>query len=279
MSSINVDEFNERGFVVVRNFFKPEELEPLVDEIAAINTRVTKADHLSDGGLVFTSNIFHESDIFRKFITQQRLIDFLKPLMGEHIWVRWDQAVTKHPGAGVFHWHQDNAYNRLRKPHFQLWIALSESRAQNGGLWLAPGSHKRGLLPHDKVGNQARMTAEVGESECVDANMGDIILFSSLMLHRTGPNEADTSRIAYVAEYMPLSDYDFWLDPPYFVAARDGISQPHFSPFPPGFFSIENQMLYRDGVLHRIKDIAKNPSELGKRITDFAARLAAFIGT
>src|SRR5690606_40313037 len=51
----------------------------------------------------------------------------------------------------IFQWHQDNAYNGLPVEHFQLWIALTETRNANGTLWLAPGSHKRGQLPHERV--------------------------------------------------------------------------------------------------------------------------------
>jgi ectoine hydroxylase-related dioxygenase (phytanoyl-CoA dioxygenase family) len=145
----------------------------------------------------------------------------------------------------VFRWHQDNGYNNLLTEHYQLWIALTETRNQNGALWLAPGSHKRGLLPHAKVsGVQIEVQAEVGESICVDANIGDVILFSSLMLHRTGPNEADTTRVAYVAEYMPCRDYDWGLPGPYFVAARNGVSDPHFVSRQPGALRPMNHLMY-----------------------------------
>jgi hypothetical protein len=185
--------------------------------------------------------------------------------VGDDIWVRWDQAVTKHPGAGVFHWHQDNGYNLLLKPHYQLWIALTESREQNGGLWLAPGSHKRGILRHEKVGHQVRVTAEIGETECIDATIGDIVLFSSLMLHRTGPNTADSTRIAYVAEYMPMSDYDMYLNPPFLIVARGGVSRPSFGYVPPGFFSLENQLLYRHARVEQVRQLAKRSRELAQR--------------
>jgi hypothetical protein len=48
------------------------------------------------------------------------------------------------------------------------------------------------------------------------------------MLHRTGPNEAETARTAFVVEYMPLADYDYAATGPFFIAAEGGISKPHF---------------------------------------------------
>jgi hypothetical protein len=221
-------EFREQGFVVERGFFPKDEISAVLGEIERCIAEDSKGKVAAPGELIFTIETFRRSEIVRQFIAQQRIIDFLKPIAGSDLWVRWDQAVTKRPGAGVFHWHQDNAFNKLQTEHFQVWVALTESTQQNGGLWLAPGSHKRGMLPHERRPGQRVVQAEVGESVCVDASAGDLIVFSSLMLHRTGPNDADTSRVAFVTEYMPLRDYDYAASGPYFVVAENGISNPHF---------------------------------------------------
>ncbi len=186
---------------------------------------------LTDRGIVYTGGIYLRREFTRSVLASQRVIDFLRPIAGGDLWVCMDQAVTKHQGAGVFRWHQDNGYNHLKVQHYQLWIALTETCQKNGALTLAPGSHKRGLLPHEFVGGgQMEVRADIGDTVCIDATAGDVILFSSLMLHCTGPNEAEQSRVAYVAEYMPLADYAFDATPPYFVAAQDGRSAPHFVP-------------------------------------------------
>lgn len=241
-----VREFRERGFIVARGFFSKEEISELHAEAEALSAPGSNLQSsLSAGGLVFAHNLFKRSELFRKFITQQRIVDFLKPITGGDIWVRWDQAVTKKPGAGVFRWHQDNGYNNLLTEHYQVWVALTETRNQNGGLWLAPGSHKRGRLPHLRVADhQVELQVDVGETCCIDATAGDLILFSSLMCHRTGPNEAETTRIAYVAEYMPFRDYDFDVERPFLIAATNGVSTPQFVNRQPGALSVRNQLMY-----------------------------------
>jgi ectoine hydroxylase-related dioxygenase (phytanoyl-CoA dioxygenase family) len=239
-------EFADNGFTVIKGFFTKEETGQLLAEVQ----RCAKEDEsrtvgLTDIGIVYTGNIFHRSESTRKLLTHQRVIDFLNPIAGTDLWVRMDQAVTKNPGAGVFRWHQDNGYNQLKTVHYQLWIALTETRKANGALTLAPGSHKRGLLPHKYIANgQVEVQAPVGETVVVNADRGDLILFSSLMLHCTGPNEADNARVAYVAEYMPLSDYDYEVPPPYFVASQGGKSAPHYIDKQPGASSIGNQLMY-----------------------------------
>jgi ectoine hydroxylase-related dioxygenase (phytanoyl-CoA dioxygenase family) len=251
-------EFRERGFTVARGFFSKAEVASVLAEVEQRMSHEDTQDQLTDGGLVFTSNVFRQSRVVQAFLTQQRLIDFLEPIAGGDLWVRWDQAVSKRPGAGEFRWHQDNGYNRLRTEHFQCWIALTETRNQNGALWLAPGSHRRGLLPHERVsGAQIEVRAEVGETLCIDATAGDMVVFSSLMLHRTGPNEADSTRVAYVAEYMPLSDYDHDVKGPYFIAATGGRSDPRFVRRPPGALSLRNQLLYAGPRLSRLAGKAR----------------------
>lgn len=250
-----VREFRERGFTVARGFFSREETAPLLAEVERLSKRSDSESSLSEGGLVFSHNLFKKSQAFRDCITQQKVIDFITPIAGKDLWVRWDQSVTKSPGAGVFRWHQDNGYNNLLTEHYQLWIALTETRNQNGGLWLAPGSHLRGRLPHRRVpgtGGQAEVVGEVGsDTVCIDATIGDLILFSSLMLHRTGPNLADTVRTAYVAEFMPQRDYDYAIEGPFMIASTNGISTPHFVNMQPGALSLHNQMLYLKPRVHR----------------------------
>jgi len=264
--STHAQEFREKGYTVARGFFSKAEVAELLKEAERRRLDLDTYDPLTKNGLIFCQNIFKGSEIFRKALSQQRVIDFLKPVAGGDLWVRWDQAVTKRPGGGVFRWHQDNGYNGVLTEHFQLWIALTETRKQNGGLWLAPGSHKRGLLPHDDVADaQAEVQGEIGEAFCVDATAGDVILFSSLMLHRTGPNEADTERVAYVAEYMPCSDYDFGVKGPYFVVATNGVSTPHFVNWQPGAFNLKNQLLYLAPRARRLVRKAKKVREVVRR--------------
>jgi hypothetical protein len=58
----------------------------------------------------------------------------------------------------------------------------------------------------------------------IEANEGDVILFSSLLLHKTYENTTEKSRWAYVGEMLKLGDYDPTSKPPYFVVAKDGKS-------------------------------------------------------
>jgi hypothetical protein len=56
----------------------------------------------------------------------------------------------------------------------------------------------------------------------VEADVGDVVVFSSLLLHKTYENVANDARWAYVAEVLKLGDFDPTIKPPYFVLAREG---------------------------------------------------------
>jgi len=250
-------EFRARGFCVARAFFDRNEMAALLAAIEGSRPAEAPRDALTDGGMIFDSTVFRRSEAVREAISMQKIIDLMGPITGGDVWVRWDQAVSKHPGAGDFQWHQDNAYNGLPVEHYQLWIALTPSRNANGTLWLAPGSHKRGLLPHARVEGRRQLAvrAPIGETVCVDANVGDVVLFSSLMLHRTGPNHTDSTRVAYVVEYMPFRDYDAWVEGPFFMAFEGGRSRPRFVDRQPGAGTLRNQLLY---VVPRAKRVLES---------------------
>lgn len=250
-------EFDKQGYTVVRSMFTKDEAARMLSEVQRCAALDSRRAALNGEGIGFTGEVFLHSDFVRALLCRQDVVDLIGCVAGGDLWITMDQAVTKRPGAGVFRWHQDNGYNQLKREHFQLWVALTETRLQNGALKLAPGSHKRGLLPHSFKGlGQMECMAEIGEEVTVDADAGDVIMFSSLMLHCTGPNEADTARVAYVAEYMKLSDYAPTASAPYFIVSEGGKANPHFTRVPPGALSIRNQLLYLPA---RLTEAAKKP--------------------
>ena len=90
----------------------------------------------------------------------------------------------------------------------------------------------------------------------IEAQRGDVVLFSSLMLHHTKANVSNDDRWAYVIEYMRSQDYDPHVDAPYLIMARDGRREQQFEPSYPGARSIRNRVKYF-GVKTVVTDYAK----------------------
>jgi len=234
--------YAQRGYVIVRRFFEREQMVALIDDIKAARTR-NGVSGLNRGHLTFYSNVFFNSQALQSFVAQPKVVELLKELIGPDFWVRWDQAVAKGPGAGDFGWHQDNGYSGLRDAHCQLWIALTDMTPHNGGLWLQPGSHTR-LLPHKTVDNHRVYDGEPQSPVFIEAKPGDIVVFSSFMLHTTTPNKTEQTRWAYVVEYMSLDHFDPSIEPPYFIVARNGKPKPEFVRYYRGRLNPLNQIRY-----------------------------------
>lgn len=180
----------------------------------------------------FASNLFYASGVLQRFLCSDPVLAVVTALIGPDAWVRWDQAVWKGPGAPVFPWHQDNGYTGLPVEHLQLWVALSPSYRDNGGLLVAPGGHRR-AADHRWVGGHVEID-EPAATLAVDAEPGDVIAFSSWLPHSTGPNVTDTTRLAYVAEYLPLGERDPGVRAPHLVACRGGRAVGAFEDLPAG---------------------------------------------
>ncbi|HEY9630745.1 MAG TPA: phytanoyl-CoA dioxygenase family protein [Coleofasciculaceae cyanobacterium] len=245
------EEFEAKGFVILRDFFSNPEILDLLEEIRS-TPNSSQVEPLTRGAMTFYSNVFFSNKRIQEFISQQRIVDVLNEISGSDTWVRWDQAVAKGPGADTFPWHQDNGYNKLKDGHYQFWIALTEMTADNGGLCLQPGSHKK-RLPHKKVGHEEVYDGVPESPILVEAKPGDVVLFSSFLLHSTTPNITQNTRWAYVIEYMSLDHYDPTLKPPYFVVSQEGKSCSGFIESYKGVEKISNHLKYYLGVDKKLK--------------------------
>jgi len=244
-------EFAQNGYVFFPKLFQPQQIQTLLNNLAEASI---EPDRLTQGQMVFHSNLFYQSASLQAFVSQPKIIEKLAPIIGPDIFVRWDQSVNKKPGAGDFPWHQDNGYNQLKDEHFQLWIATTEMTGDNGGLWVKPGSHRQGIVPHYPIQNH--MCCDPPSNPIlIKAELGDALLFSSFLLHFTAPNTTQHSRLAYVVEYMSCQHFDPFITSPYFQVAKDGHSDPRFVSWYSGNL---NPLNHWDYLLRRLRHKLKS---------------------
>jgi ectoine hydroxylase-related dioxygenase (phytanoyl-CoA dioxygenase family) len=222
-------EFEKSGYLFLPAFFNAEEIKQLNLPINEASEKLPRKNSLDKNKMLFFSNLYKHSDALRRMMSSKRIVDLLCRLAGADIWMRWDQAVIKYPGGEEFPWHQDNGYNDLDIGHFQFWVSLSRMDEQNGGLSLIPGSHLQGVLKHIDLENHRYHKPEVESAVTIEAHAGDVVVFSSLLLHRTSPNISGNERLAYVAEYMKITDFDSTIHPPYFVVSSGCLPDPHLT--------------------------------------------------
>jgi hypothetical protein len=125
----------------------------------------------------------------------------------------FDHAIAKMPqGNAETPWHQDQAFTGHRTPlrtvHF--WIPLQDVDESNGCMHFVPGSHHRGLLPHEGLTNASGGTTmracEVRGDGAVVVPMaaGGCTVHTPLTLHFTGANRSPAPRRAWILHFGPF---------------------------------------------------------------------------
>ncbi len=208
-------EFDRNGFIVLQSAFGDDELDSLEAAIDPIESEMERRVAATEGGrsrltdagtITFTTHIVSRSDVARAFAGNAKIRDICLDLMGAPPRLYWDQSVYKKTGKKQeFPWHQDNGYTFIEpQQYLTFWIPLVDVDEMNGCPWIVPGLHRNGTLSHweTPIGLKCLDDSDVAVS--VPARRGDIVLFSSLAPHRTGPNLRDGSvRKAYILQYAP----------------------------------------------------------------------------
>jgi ectoine hydroxylase-related dioxygenase (phytanoyl-CoA dioxygenase family) len=239
------EEFHQNGYIVLREFFTKDEVKDLLEEIKVTSHYYDKPADEDTHRMHFFHNVYRRSKQLQNFCSQPRLIELFKQLIGPSFWIRWDHAVLKSAGGEEYPWHQDNAYSKVRDASFQLWVALTDADEKTGGLQFQRGSHLKGHQPHRPFsGRHIICESKVGDEVSFHAKAGDVIIFSSMILHRSEPNRSKTERWVYIVEYMNNKHYDPTIKPPYFMVAKNGRSKPQFVSMFRGKASPLNQIKY-----------------------------------
>ena len=124
-------------------------------------------------------------------------------LIGGDVRLYWDQAVYKKADTQEdFPWHQDNGYTFVNpQAYLTCWIPLTDTDETNGCPWVIPKLHKMGTLKHDVTELGYKIKLDDSDAIPVPAKAGDIVVFSSLTPHCTGPNKQTNER--YILQYAP----------------------------------------------------------------------------
>ena len=206
-------QFDRDGFLKLEGVFTPEELARVtaeIDPLEAEQDRMLREQGQSrlssPDAITFTVHLVKRSPVLRAFAAHAALKALCRDLIGDDVRLYWDQSVYKKSGLPQeFPWHQDNGYTFTEpQQYLTCWIPLADVDEENGCPWIAPGLHRLGTLEHWWTTLGLRCLEDAPDAVCVPAKAGDVIVFSSLSPHRTGPNLRQGSvRKAYILQYAP----------------------------------------------------------------------------
>lgn len=215
------DQFTERGYAIFERALAGDALDLLRGEcdafVARENARMDAAgvDHIDlshRGKRYFANECQREVPALRKVLFGETMAEICRATLGDTAYFFFDQYVVKCPEAGMpFSWHQDSGYMvgnggpADHAPYLTCWIALDDATEQNGTVQVIPGSHRAGIVRHERQRGSNDLEAAPAEMRgiTVEVPAGSVVAFSSLLLHATGANTSDAPRRVYLAQYSP----------------------------------------------------------------------------
>ncbi len=223
--------FLSEGYVILKKFFNQSvldgvrtELEKLVELEAEklisagkitdpfvdvpFDTRIARLydGHMDDAPTSFRPEL-HGPLLFDLFF-HKHLLDVIQIFLGNEI--RLYPNYTSRPkfpdweGTLVL-WHQDGGYTAQAAEGVEelkmvnVWAPLVPATVENGCMQFIPGTHRLGVVPHEKRHYyleiaQDELDLRLDQAVDVVTDPGDVVLFHNLMFHCGLPNTTETVR-------------------------------------------------------------------------------------
>ena len=162
--------------------------------------------------------VINATQVFAKYVADRRILAIVEACFGPWSRISCTDCVINEPQNERGYWHADWPYNQTNAAHIlapypdcllhlsTIWM-LTDFRADNGGTWVMPGSHRYLHNPSDG-GMEAvdRDGALDGELQ-VEAKAGSVLLYDSRLWHAVAANTSAERRVALLVRYAP-----WWLN-------------------------------------------------------------------
>lgn len=225
LTSEQIEHFYRDGYVIARQYFKPQEIERLQEKAFNDPSLNERAWHKKDaGGAVSKVCLWQETgnDLYSMFSRSRRLVDVCEQLIGEPTYHTSTKIMMKEPHiGGAWEWHQDFGYwhgdNFMLYPKaISCMVAINQATEENGCLEVLKGSHHIGRLDHSRTGDQkgadmvfVNEALKYHELIKVELEPGDVLFFHCNLLHKSNQNRSDHPRWSMICAYNAISNQSF----------------------------------------------------------------------
>ena len=217
LSTEQIDEFKNTGFLVIRNLYDAEKMKTITAWTEEVTNYPEEPGHVMmyfeqsqlETGKRIISRIediepFHKgfSDLFVGGEIQQ----VTSQLFGDEAVLFKDKINFKMPGADGFKAHQDvqAGWDRYAPLHITALVSVDPSTIENGCLEVANGHHDKGL-----IGDQWKPLEEDAlDYASLPTAPGDAVFFDSFAPHRSKPNLTNEQRRVLYVTYNAAAEGD-----------------------------------------------------------------------
>ena len=232
------EQYEKEGYFVLERVLTDEQLELLrggaqysIDKLDAtmdeLGVDTIGINHR--GKRYFSNMIYEDRPELRSFLFSDTTAQICEATLGKDAYLFWEQYVIKAGDPDTsFAWHQDSGYvHEDHDPYVTIWIALDDVTLENGPVYLLPYSRSgvKSYVKHitDPATNDRVCYFGSDPGLPMTAPAGSIVVFSSVVMHRSGPNMTDRNRRVYIAQYskeiinakndtVPAGSFEHFLD-------------------------------------------------------------------
>ena len=224
LSTEQLERFHSDGYLVIRQFYRPDEVALLRDTFMEMHRdgpipgffEPKTAAEANGDPLAMYPRIMHPhrfNDVPRRYLLDARLEPILTDLFGEEPLAAQSMLYFKPAGGRGQALHQDNFFLNVDPGTcIAAWCPLDAVDQENGCLEVVPGTHRMDLFcPEESDATQSFTREYVPpppglEQVPVEMAAGDMLFFNGTLVHGSGPNHsAERFRRSFICHYVPRS--------------------------------------------------------------------------
>ena len=222
LSQAQIQEFFDRGFIVISKVFNQRDLNLMAqatEKLLASSKKLDlKSQQYNGSQFVFENQALHrvvwagahEQNLL-DFGSDLRIVEPVSQLLGS---VEMDQLINqihfKMPGDDIeFEWHQDSQHRGYGTAdwtdvngtgsYVQTLIAIDEVTADKGPVKFVAGSNKLNHVSLDKI--DVNSVVDISKAEELLMQPGDMVLFHPYCIHASTKNVSSTPRRVLINGY------------------------------------------------------------------------------
>jgi ectoine hydroxylase-related dioxygenase (phytanoyl-CoA dioxygenase family) len=234
------DQYKRDGYVLLKGFFDPADLNALyrdarqvfarqiqhvvgqpvdIDDRDAFENAMYEYFERDFAGFVSTGKTvqhlisLHRLGVDENLLDAVRSLGLAEPVIAVRPAMQFNSRFLSKDGST--HWklgsHQDWRTGQGSLDSLVLWFPLVPADAALGALQIIPGSHTRGLMAANTTGYAGSIQEELKEEDFVQTEyeLGDLLLFSAFLIHRSGNNVTRNIRWSVQLRYNNLAEPTF----------------------------------------------------------------------